>query len=719
MASGIIYGVTGNQYIDSKIEWSDSVYDLNLAMSKVTASLYYKRNNTGYATSGTGSFKIYINGASHPTTSKINIGSSWVLAATATQLVTHNDDGTKKITISADGSIPNTTLTSTTCSEYVTLRTIERASEIDWTPTGNTYVRLGDNCNVKWYPRSKSFRYTLKFSLGDWSYTTGLIHPNTTAQYTYRGYALPYAVARQVTDSDRGKLTVTLYTYASQAATTPFGASQPKEHNFLIPDNETFKPEVSMQLTPVSTLKEPFSSLYIQGRSGVKATITTSEPSEKYGATIVSKTMTLLGKSYAESFETGYLYKTGNVDVVATAIDSRGFVGSVSKSITVIPYSEPKLLPASDEGNIICARCDAKGILSDSGTSLKIKARRGYSKVEADDGQKNFCAIRYRYVQEGSEFTGDAGWETLLDSASIATDTVDSILLEGKLSAETSYIVQVGVIDEFGESEVVQYIIPTDFITIDIPKEHKGKRIGLLRYAQDTDEEGIDVGAPIYGGSIDSLKVGTRLTATAESNLNLGEVRTPGCYYSPDKDTTQYIIGAPANVDFGFGLEVREMQSAENIRQTLYYGITTWYRHWNGTEWSAWVSSLTGVSSEVTAQDFVVDRGKASVWNYRLWQSGDAELWGLITLSEYGDTRHIYTEVGLPFVFPEYPTVSMTLSQAEAYAYMQKQHVLSEVYGYDDADRLPKIRLVMIRDEGGFVVGNTARVSVVIRGKWK
>ena len=130
MASGTIYGSTGNQYIDSKIEWSATA-NTSANTSSVTASLYYKRNNTGFETKGTGNFAISIDGQSASTSKYMTItGSSWVLAVTATKTVSHNGDGTKAITISASGSIPDTTLSSTSCSGRVSLDTIPRASTL-------------------------------------------------------------------------------------------------------------------------------------------------------------------------------------------------------------------------------------------------------------------------------------------------------------------------------------------------------------------------------------------------------------------------------------------------------------------------------------------------------------------------------------------------------------------------------------------------------------
>ena len=490
MASDTIYGSTGNQYIDSKIVWSSTKNDSSNT-SSVTASLYYKRNNTGFTTQGTGNFSITIDGQTTSASKYMTITeNAWVLAATATKTVSHNTDGTKAITISASGSIPNTSLSSTSCSGRATLDTIARASTL----TSASNKKLDTTCSIKWTPLSKSFRYKLEFSLGSWSYTTDAIHPNTTSAYTYTDYTLPLTVANQLPEAKTGTMTVILYTYSDSAAKTQVGSTSSKTFTVTVPDNSSTKPTVSMTLTPVSSLKTAFSSLYIKGKSKVKATISAEG---EYGAKISSTEMTVQGKSYSSPYQSGYLSTSGTVTVKVRATDSRGYYTDIEEDITVIPYSKPSLLPATNESGIICARCDANGNLSESGTHLKIKARRSYSKVTSDGVQKNFCSIRYRYKEETA--ASFSAWKTLLAKDNISTNTIDLDPISGVVSStETSYIVQLGVIDDINEYDTKEFLIPTDFITVDIPEKYKGKRMGVGRYAADSDEPGIDVGMDMY-----------------------------------------------------------------------------------------------------------------------------------------------------------------------------------------------------------------------------
>lgn len=635
MAKGTIYGSTGNQYIDAKIEWT-STPNNSANTSSVTAKLYYKRNNTGFTTRGTGNFSITIDGDKQSISEYLTITEgAWVLAMTATKTVSHGNDGSKTITISATGSIPETTLTSTSCSGRATLDTIPRASAI--TSAGN--VTLGNACSVKWTPASASFRYKIEFTLGEWSYTTGAIHPNTTSAYTYKGYPLPLAVANQLPNAKTGTMTATLYTYSDSGATTQVGSSASKTFTVTVPNNTNTKPSVTMTLSPSHSLGSAFDGVYVKGKSKVEATLSGEG---KYSAKVSSYRMYAMGKTYTASpYQSGYLTTAGSVTIEGRAYDSRGYYGSVTKEITVIPYSKPSLLPASGEKAIICARCDADGNLSESGTRLKIKARRSYSKVKDGDTQKNFCTIRYRYRAESDAIF--SSWTELLSKNALSTDTIDTKLVGVVTDLQTSYVVQVGVVDDVGESAALQFIIPTDFVAVDIPEKHRGRRIGIGRYAEDSDEDGIDIGLPIHGGMVDNLTLGEMITATSAAPIDLNNYKTAGNYYSPSAENSLYITNTPYK-DGGFSLTVRELQSANMIRQELFYGRTNWQRHYNSStaSWSDWLRYLMTDEPTSTAEDFVTENGihyideadqDKGFWRYRKWKGGSVDMNGVFKVT--------------------------------------------------------------------------------------
>lgn len=668
MASATINGSTGNEYIDAKVVWS-STPNASTNKSTVTAALYYKRNNTGFTTYGTGTFSITINGTKTSVTKTLTITeSAWVKAVEGTVTVSHKSDGSKSITISASGSISGTTLSSTSVSGTAELDTIPRASTIDSLSCATKY--FNGKLTYKYTPQSSSFYNKCNISLNlDGTYTSvkSISLGKQTASQKTATVTLSESelsiIYNKLPNTTKGILRFTFRTYSDSGYSTQVGDAGYKEITLYIPNISATQPTATMTLTPVSSLASPFNSLYIKGRSKVDANFTDGEG--KYGATIKSYSMSVGGKSYGSPYTSGYLSTTGSVTVKGTVTDSRGYSRTYEKTITVLSYGKPTLLPASDESAIICARCDSSGNLTESGTYLKIKARRSYYKVASDDVQNNFCAIRYRCVPEGTKFSGDEGWVTLLAGSTTSTNTVNKTLSGVVSSTETAYVVQVGVIDDMGESDVVQFMIPTDFTTIDAPEEYKGRRMGFFRYVSDTTEDGAYFGLPIFGGSIDSLKLGTSLVATEEAPIDLNDVKTPGCYYSPGASYSKYILNSPYTTG-GFGLEVRELQSKNYIRQTLYYGRTTLIRHWNNSEWSDWLRYMVTPEIDSTAADFVTDIGVWNVddsdpdkgyWRYRKWKSGAIDMNGLIkvapvTEGQLGTAGVYYSEViylDLPF----------------------------------------------------------------------
>ena len=620
MASGTINGSTGNEYIDAKVVWSSKA-DTGANTSAVTAALYYLRLNN-YTTYGEGSFSITVNGEKTVKTNNITItDDGWVTAMEVTVPVKHDSDGGKSVAISAAGSIPGTTLSSTSVSGVAVLDTIPRASSI--TSAGN--VTLGKACNVKWTHLSKSFRYKLTFELGGWSYTTGVIHPNQTSAYIYDDYPIPMDVAEELPKAKTGSMKVTLYTYSDTAGKNQVGEADSLTFTVTVPDNSNTKPTLTMTLSTVHSLGSAFTGLYIQGRSRVKAAF---KASGKYGATIASYKLYVAGKSYGSPYESAHLATAGTVTVKGRATDSRGYYTDIEEEITVLPYSEPKVAPASGESAIVCARCHADGTLAEDGTYLRIRAKRSYSKVTSDGVQKNYCSIRYRYRPESTNTYSN--WVTLLARTDTGADTVDSGAIPNVVaSTVTTYFVQVGVIDDIGEADALQITVPTDFVTLDIPEEYGGRSIGIFRHAAEPEdgERRIDIDGFIHGGGVDNLTLGTRLTATAEAPISLDDIKTPGCYYSPNAENSVHMANTPYT-EGGFGLEVRKLQHKDFIRQTVNYGRTTIWRHYNGSEWSDWVRVMVSTEFDTAATDFVIEHGTKDGWTYKKYKSKTYEMFG-------------------------------------------------------------------------------------------
>lgn len=381
-------------------------------------------------------------------------------------VVGHDSDGSKSVSISVDvfGYTTNGSNGSgwdVDWSEVIELTTIPRASTI----TSASDVILGGACCITWTPLADSFGFRLKFDLGEFSHTTDLIQPNTNTAYTYNGYVIPLDVAYQITGKPKDEMTVTLYSYLGE---DQVGEADTEVFTVTVPDNEHTKPTVDMELSLVSELSAPFDSLYIQNLTKVGADINAEG---QYGAGIESCQMVIGGSSYGNPFVSGYITHTGEVTVTGKATDSRGCVGKVEQTISVIPYSKPAIVPAEGETSIVCVRCDENGYITDSGTYLKIKAKRSYSYVESDGVQHNFCQFRYRC---------DGGGWVLIPSDS---DELE-IELAGVVSSTTkAYTIEVGVVDDIGYEASVLIIVPSDKVEFHLREGGDGAAFG--EYAED------------------------------------------------------------------------------------------------------------------------------------------------------------------------------------------------------------------------------------------
>lgn len=284
--------------------------------------------------------------------------------------------------------------------QTINLTTIPRASTISYVSN----VTLGNICTVRWTPRAKEFRFKIKFAVGNWSLTTAVIHPNVTSLYTNASYGISIDAAHQFPNSKDADMTVTLYTYSDEGGTKQIGEASTATCKVYIPENENTLPTVKMNLSPVSSLGDNFSGLYIQNKTRVKASFTGSNA--KYSANLTSYSMNVDGKTYGDPYQSDLLSKFGTIPVNGIVKDSRGFSASIAPDINVIAYSKPNLIPTKGETSVVCKRCDSNGNIIPSGNHLRIKAGIQYSKVMADGVQKNHCAIRYRHkVENGGNYS--------------------------------------------------------------------------------------------------------------------------------------------------------------------------------------------------------------------------------------------------------------------------------------------------------------------------
>lgn len=384
--------------------------------------------------------------------------------------ISHKGDGSGSVKVRTwmDTSISAGVVEKT---QSLTLTTIPRASTI----TSASNITLGTPCVIKWTPLSASFRYKLNFSLGGYSYTTGALHPNTVAAYTYDKYTPTIAdVAPKITGyPPTGSMTVTLYTYSDSNATVQIGSASSTTFTVTVPENENTKPAVTMTLSPVTPYTK-FASLYLQGRSKVKATFSGSG---KLGADVKSYTMQVDGVGYT-SYTSDTLKKSGSVSVVGTAKDSRGFSGTSSQTINVIAYDPPYIAPSEGYKNVICERSTSDKTPSDTGTYLHIKGTRNYTKINTG-GIVNTCSVRCRYKPENGSWSHNSGdGVAVLLSTNTTTDEFDVALPNIVSDITLSYMVELNIVDDTNIPTTMVFNVSSESVDFELREGGRGAAFG-------------------------------------------------------------------------------------------------------------------------------------------------------------------------------------------------------------------------------------------------
>lgn len=534
-------------YIIGKIVWN-SVVDNDANNSDVTASLYVRKDSHDMIltipTEGTWSYSLTVNGSTVSGTVSKSVLSDWVLIATkSVNDITHGTDGSKSITISGSVTAPTgTSLAGHTTSGSGTAKfdTVPRASTIDSLSCASNY--FNGKLTYKYTPQSSSFynRCNISLNLSGTYIAVKTINlgkktaTQQTATVTLTADELAI-IYNKLPSTTKGVLRFTFRTYSDSGYSSQIGDAAYKEITLYVPNIADTQPAVTMTLAPVSSLSSGFAGLYIQGKTKVKATLSATG---KYSSTIKSYKMTADGATYDsdDAYTSGYLAHDGSIRVYGYATDSRSITGSTYKDITVIPYSKPQIQAASGESEVVAARCDSSGNISDSGTYLKIKAKRSYSKVISTNGQYNYCKIRYRYKAEGGSYSS---WTNILLGSNLTTDEiVTGALLGGALAIDKSYIVQVQAIDDIGESATTTLTVPTDKVYMD--EAASMNSLGIGKYAEE--ENTVDIAEDITVKVRGDLVVGGRTISDTgwislglaegmeEASLNTGR-SGKGCFY--------------------------------------------------------------------------------------------------------------------------------------------------------------------------------------------
>lgn len=291
-------------------------------------------------------------------------------------------------------------------------------------------------------------------------------------------WVIPSEFAELIPDKTQENCLITLTT---KNGTAQIGDPVQATVVFTVPSSSDTKPVIgSVSLTPVNTsLPASFSSVYVQKKSKLKASVVASSSSSSIaslaltvdGATVDAEPQTFPVELTSENV----LSTSGTVNVKITAADQRGFYTDENREIDVYAYSECWISAYDGESEVICTRCDASGNIDSSGTYLLIKAKRNYSRIES----LNSCVTQYRYKKSTDQIWQN--WREL-QTVSSGSDLILSVI-SGVVSDQYSgYNVELKISDTLGSEKTMLFSISTEKITLNLGMG--GNKAAFFGYAQ-------------------------------------------------------------------------------------------------------------------------------------------------------------------------------------------------------------------------------------------
>lgn len=334
-----------------------------------------------------------------------------------------------------------------------------------------TTVAMGSKITISMQEEAAVYTHELTYSLTEYGGTaekaTGHIISHNGGDYEW---TVPLSLAAKIPSATKATIKVTCKTWIG----TNLVGRETASFTATVPDNSTTQPKVTMTTESISDLPEAFDGVYVAGKSKVKVSY---EASSDYSTIASYSTKILSATSGINPYTSALLTTAGEVAITGKVTDKRGYSTTKNASITVAPYSRPRILPGEGENKIVCTRCNSDGRVDAGGAYLLIKIGRKYSKVEPDGTQHNFCRLSYRHKTDAADDSGYSDPIELL-AGSASGDYVSKVIPNVVPSNTIAYTIQIIAEDDVGEKDVVTIAIPTAFITAHSPEGGHGFTLG-------------------------------------------------------------------------------------------------------------------------------------------------------------------------------------------------------------------------------------------------
>lgn len=423
-----INGSTNNSQWTFKLEVSESNSSTANNTSLVTVRMYLGRASSRSYFGGNYTGNITIDGTSHdlsgsvPYPTYIDAG-GWYEVASWSKTVTHNNDGSKSVSVSASLSSNYFTPSYSSANGTVTLSVIPRASEVSCSSPN-----IGDNAVISIDKKSSSFTNTLTYKIGTLTGTISTKTSETTVQF--KTSTIEDEIYALIPNGKEIQGTICCTTYNGN---TQIGDTKSTTFN-LYAKESVCKPSVSATVidtnTNVTTITGS-NTKFVKYISKPKVTINTTA---KKSATIKSYSINLndgqTSNSQTKTFDT-----IGSNKVSVSVADSRNYSNSTNVTLDMIDY--------------IKLHINTISITRPEGTSNEayLNCNGVYFNGSFTDTKANSLSGSFKYRKSGATEWTDGGSIT----ATITNNTfrVSNLLLGDSFAYDEEYQFQVSFEDVF------------------------------------------------------------------------------------------------------------------------------------------------------------------------------------------------------------------------------------------------------------------------------
>ena len=459
--SGSFSGSIVSGHYKVKVDWS-ATQNVENNTSKITCKMYLV-NDWDLSINGRSDHTITIDGTSYKLISNAIQTTGTHYIGSCSKTVTHNADGSKNVSLLTAfqfrATINGTYYETISASTTITLDTIPRASSFT---VSNTAPDMGTEVTFTITRAASAFTHTLLLTLA------GKTSTIASGIATSRAWTIPLTLANDLPNSTSSGCIITCVTYNGS---TEIGR---KTLTMTLKVPSSIKPSITSVTISEATdgLATKFGA-YVQNKS--KLNVVTAA-SGSYSSTIKTYSVEILNKTYSgNTITSDLLALNGSVNVNVTVTDSRGRTASISETVTVLAYSDPKINAFTVE------RCDSDGVINDEGEYAKITY--AFDVTALNDKNDKSYTIRYKLKT-------DSNYTTLAGGSAYSANTayVPTVIFSG----DNAYDFIITVTDYF---KSVSYIddISTAFTLVDYHSSGTGMAIGKVSQKQDTLEIALDV----------------------------------------------------------------------------------------------------------------------------------------------------------------------------------------------------------------------------------